>query len=340
MSDASTLQLVVPGLEPDDPRPDATPAPAIPMVVVELLLRARQQVSLPRYSGATIRGSIGSSLRDLACRTGRTSCEGCPESTRCSYGVVWEAAAAAPTPKRFGEPPRPYGVDPVAYGARRTFDKGDPLRLRVKLFGDARDHVPYVVLATRMAARRGIGRGRSTLELVSADCLSPTLEPTPVYGGGELLPTTALPTWHLTPPPPDQVTGGRLRLRLETLLQLTHKGRAASSVHPELLTAPLADRFDLMARAHSGADQGLDFRALREASSKVRLVHADLVPERFERFAQRKGKRVPMQGLLGEVVFDEVPPEVHALWSLARHLHVGKQATFGFGRVAVEAITP
>lgn len=160
-----------------------------------------------------------------------------------------------------------------------------------------------------------------------------------LFANGKLSATTPLGVRTLVPgrsralPEP-----GRVTLTLETPLQLTERGKPATNLDPVTFTARLLDRYDRMHLYFEGRPSGLDHRHLRRVAGLARVVHADLVPERFERFSSRGGKRVPMQGLLGRVTFDHVVPDLHGLWRLAEVLHVGKQATFGFGKVRADVV--
>jgi CRISPR/Cas system endoribonuclease Cas6 (RAMP superfamily) len=46
-----------------------------------------------------------------------------------------------------------------------------------------------------------------------------------------------------------------------------------------------------------------------------------------------------MKGIVGEVLLEDVHPRVVALWRCAEHIHAGKNATFGFGRVRVDLLS-
>jgi len=47
---------------------------------------------------------------------------------------------------------------------------------------------------------------------------------------------------------------------------------------------------------------------------------------------------MPLEGVLGEMVFADTPGEIVDLLDLATHIHVGKATSFGFGRLSLEMI--
>ncbi|TVQ96814.1 MAG: CRISPR system precrRNA processing endoribonuclease RAMP protein Cas6 [Deltaproteobacteria bacterium] len=316
------------------------PAPALRVATVEFELRAEQEAVFPRYAGATLRGAIGGALRERACITGAPTCEGCPQYAVCAYGRLWESPPEPPAdlPKRFADAPRPWVLDPVQYGNRTRYLPGDRLAFRVHVFGPGLDFVPWLIQAVATAGTRGLGRGRATFRLVRASSVDRQGEAMLLYANDTLSASTPIGVRTLTPARSRALPeAGRVTLHLETPLQLVSNGRTAEHVDPQAFTARLLDRFDRMHLSFEDRPSGLDHQHLRRVAGLARVVHADLVPERFERYSQRASRRVPMEGLLGRVTFDHVVPDLYGLWRLAETLHVGKQATFGFGKVRAQA---
>jgi len=311
------------------------------MSEVEFDLRAVDRVCLPRYSGSTVRGALGRALHMRTCVTEYETCKGCPLARRCAYAVVWRPAPpeAGTAPKRFGDPPPPYVLDPMQYGARSTFLRDDRLAFRLRVMGEARSFVPYLILAMRDAGRAGLGRGRGRLELVRATSLDHTGRPVRLYEDGRLQRWGRLQELRVAPYPLPHADGPeRVRLLLETPLQLKSKGRVAQRVSPDVFTSRLASRLDALCTFHESDQPRCDHERLADLAGQARVVRQDLVEERFERYSRSQDGRHPMQGLLGTVVFEEVHPDVVALWRVAEHIHVGNKATFGFGKVRVDRL--
>lgn len=316
--------------------------PRLEMVVVEFELEAEQRVSLPRYTGATIRGALGRALRANVCSTGFETCDGCPVLSTCPYSKAWEANLDVEgAPGRMQQLPRPYVLEPIDYGRKTTFDRGERLAFRLKLLGDARNQVPHFILAARDMGRFGLGRGRSKCRLREVRSFDEDGRPITLFEEGRVQRWATLGTTLVDPEPTsldralmDEVK--RVTLSFETPLQLTHRGKPLTRFDAETLTARLTERLDALALVHQGLSTTWDFRSLRAESRDVRVVHADVAIESFERYSQRSQARVPMRGILGNVVLTGVTPNLWALWRAGRHVHVGKQATFGFGRIRLD----
>ena len=312
------------------------PAPAVlRSSLIEFELRAEQEASLPRYVGSTLRGAIGVALRERSCVTGAPTCDRCPHWQTCHYGRVWESPPQPEGPRRFADPPRAYVLDPFHYGARSRFLPGDRLAFRLRVFGPAIDRVPWIILAIRDAALSGLGRGRARFRLIRASAFDDQREPLLLYANDRMAETARLGVQELRPVRTRELSEpGRVTLQLETPLHLTDQGATSRAVDPVVFSTRLLDRFDALLHFYEDATSGIDRMHIRRIAGLARVVHHDLIPDAFRRHSQRAG-RVPMEGLLGRVTFDHVVPELFGLWKLGEVLHVGKQTTFGFGKVRV-----
>ncbi|MDX9719369.1 MAG: CRISPR system precrRNA processing endoribonuclease RAMP protein Cas6 [Myxococcota bacterium] len=322
--------------------PSPTPSPSLRIWQVECTLQALESVELPDYLGCTLRGGLGQAFRALACTVELPECSKCRELVDCPYGMMWEMPAPLGTPARYATPPRPYVIEPPLTH-QGSFAPGERLHCTVKLMGRARRHLPYFILALREASHRGLGRGKGRLDLVEVRGLDPQGSPIRLYTGGKhrkleadgILAETELSfdAAELQ----DEHTRHRVRLLLESPLQLKDGERLARELDPVVFTARLVERFDLLTLFYEGCRQSLPFEALKQSARQVRVLQQKLRWHHFERYSRRSG-RVPMNGLLGEVELAEVPAALVSLWKMAEHLHVGKQSAFGFGRVRVEHI--
>jgi hypothetical protein len=331
--------------------------PPLPTLLIELQARARERAPLPPFLGSTLRGALGHALRDAACVTRAPTCYGCPHLAACPYGATWEAGAAAPLGPldRGADPPRPYTLAWERPAARATsaapcLDRGDPLRFRLALFGAARAHTAAFILALARALETGLGprRARFTLEWARTAALTdlpahPSARGAWLYADGRLAPLHALPDTTL---PALVAHAARpmatARLTLHTPLALVHEARPLDHVRLDVLTQRLAERVARLdaawgTPAHSAP---LPWEALVELTATVRVLRTDTRWTAFERHGLRHDRAVPMGGLVGHLDLARVPAPLAALWASAEVLHLGKQATFGFGRVSLRPRGP
>ena len=91
---------------------------------------------------------------------------------------------------------------------------------------------------------------------------------------------------------------------------------------------------------------GLELPWLREGRSawlalaaEVGLAHADVVWHEMARRSARSGQTMSFGGLIGRLVYTEVPPPLAAWLLLAQGMQIGGKTAFGFGGVAVTNTT-
>ena len=77
---------------------------------------------------------------------------------------------------------------------------------------------------------------------------------------------------------------------------------------------------------------------IRTLSQDVSTVKERLESVSMERYSNRLGKKMDFDGLMGDIWFEgEITPFIPWLFA-AQILHIGRNTTFGMGRIQVEFI--
>ncbi|MCA9537602.1 MAG: CRISPR system precrRNA processing endoribonuclease RAMP protein Cas6 [Myxococcales bacterium] len=314
---------------------DAPLGPAPPRVTRARYLlhfRAADRLRLPPYPGATFRGALGTAWRASTCTTGAPDCDGCPRRDRCPFGLTWERLVTGPeVPNRASSPPRPY-VFRFESPPGGALAPGAALSFEMMLFGSARAYAPTWVLAAQRLADLGLTADRVPVHLVRVE----SAQGPPLWTVGEGFARFDAAACEAIAPTPLGDGPARVRLRFLTPLALKSQGRIGAFA-PAAFTARLADRLSAMAHLYDDAPVDWDVKGLLALADSVKVLDNQAQETTFERFSNRMRAKVPMRGLLGEVVVDDVHPALLGLWRCAEAVHVGKNATFGFGRVEVDA---
>lgn len=276
------------------------PALDLPLLEISVDVTLRRRIQLSSPACTVVRGLLGKRLRDLRCRTGATTCAGCPETARCDYARTIEAGS-----------PHPFWLQGVP--ATPTVDSGVKLTSRLYLASPAHEMAPYLEVALRDALRA----------LDAEAALSPSrIRHEPL---GQLVPAE----------PP----GGPLRLRAETPICLRGDGAICRRLCPRmpwlaLLVRAGVRRLDALVRAFAPPPGGRLPRAELPDLSKVDLLGGTLAPWSSSRFSHRQHKRLPLRGLAGDAILHG--DHLRALVPLLRVLAVtgvGKATSLGFGVV-------
>jgi hypothetical protein len=281
------------------------------------------------FAEAAWRGAFGYALRRAVCLTRLRACTGCAYEFSCAYPFIFETRPNPATSLMRGadRTPHPY-ILRVPGGDGRV-------QLEMVLVGTATRHLSSVIHAVGEAARRGIGAGRPSLTLESVvdpegveiwrpgSNLSPVEPRSPVLGGLRL---------------------GSTRVTLVSPLRLVLRG---DPIPPAVLDGPTlafaaVRRVGLLADCFGGgADRDgtpMDFKALKAESKTVAILERNLGWADRRRFSTRQARLITYGGLTGDVTLDlSQAPGVAACLETCETVHLGKGATFGFGRIALAA---
>ncbi|MBK6943016.1 MAG: CRISPR system precrRNA processing endoribonuclease RAMP protein Cas6 [Planctomycetes bacterium] len=302
------------------------------IATLRIRARARDALRLPRFAGSTLRGAFGHALFDTACATGTRDCAPCALRERCAVPYVFETPIEADDARLPGVPfaPHPFAFD-VAFGGSRL-RAGAPFSFGLTLFGRATEYVPTFAAALARTGERGLTGDRSAFDVVGIDGLTEAGWAELASGDPLVLDRHATRAAIKRMDAP-AASGSRLRVTLRTPLRLAADGRLArlESFH-ELMRA-CARRAKALLAFHEGID--VSFDAALDAARSVRTVVHNLRRVHAQRWSQRQGRRMQLDGWLGRVEFEGDFGACGDLLAFASNAGVGKSTAFGFGRLAL-----
>jgi len=270
--------------------------------------------------------------------------------------------------------PRPFVIEAPPPGVLRLV-AGDELSLGLVLLGRAVDYLPHFILAFReidrfaqgtatgpganvrleeFAVERGglAGREETADEATaSAGRTAPSAagtassldgvvwraaDPRRVAGGTVLTGreiVARVPVWAM------ETAGGdglrALTVTFETMTRLKHEAGYARRPEFHILVRSLLRRVSNLLYFHGGVDLGVDFRDLIARAGQVSLTHDATRWQDWTHRSSRQGTTMELGGFVGEARYAGDLDLFLPLLLLGEYLHVGKNATFGLGRMRV-----
>lgn len=309
----------------------------LPVLRLAFGLEAGRDGALPRYLGSTIRGGLAWSLRHLSCALPREQCETCRLGERCAYGYLFETRRPAQA-ERFPDEatiPHPIVIEPPA-PSFAPYAPGSRLELGVTLLGRAAEHAARLVVAAQDMGRQGLGTSRLPFRLVDARVRPLRGEPSPYYREGQ-------PLGAVQPEPLSRHLEGRapadeVTLKLLTPTRFAEGGRLTRTPTFRTIVSSLLRRASALLAFHADQPLALDFRGLLDRAVAVRTVRSTAELIRLDRFSNRQDRKVPLDGLVGEMTFrGEGVREAWPLLVAGEIVHGGKGTVFGLGRMGVTA---
>lgn len=318
-----------------------TPAAALAPIAVRRFrahLRPARDLLLPAdRRRAVLRGAFALTLRRLVCHDLSLACGECPLRKTCPYPAIFDprACSDAPPVARLADPPRPFVVrEASALGDRVA--AGESLAIDMHVVGRAHQQTPQLLAAIDRLARDGIGPARVPLSLDRVDAL----DARGIACGVAVDPPLALmrpraPAIHaadLMRPGDDSARVVRVHFTTPTLLK--EDGVAQREVPFALLVRRARARLGALATIFGDGPLRDDPRATVEAHTRG----STLEWRRELRRSSRTRETHPLEGVVGETVYEGDLAPAMPLLRLAELLHVGKHATFGLGRIEVEVL--
>lgn len=286
---------------------------------------------LPAFKGSTLRGVFGHSLKKAVCAVRNQECGSCILSSKCLYARTLEPQPhdSGGDRHRVAMPPHPYVLVPPG-DRQREYLVGAPLVFELILFGSINDYLPYFVFAAKQMGERGLGsvpESRVILKLATVEAGGLT-----VYkvGNDHLDTTDQTGALELDQPSDEE---GRLFIELLTPLRLKQNNRFQIDLPFHLLIRAALRRISSLFNAHGDGEPNLDYRGLIHRAKSVATEENHLQWIDLRRYSNRQRTRMLLGGIIGTIVYRGQLGEFIPLIEAARVLHIGKQTTFGLGKL-------
>jgi len=332
----------------------------------QFIIELENDALMPSYKGSTFRGVFGRALKRVVCALKRQECEQCLLKERCVYALVFETPLAVKeqTSARISSPPHPFVIEPPQSEETR-FQKGTMLDCHLILFGEMNHRLPYFVYAFDQMGKIGIGRriggerGQFALREVRSDGVllyshedqklkqggsfedlsfpDPASHPRAgktIVRRGEKIPLRP----GLSGKSSSEKT--RIRVTMETPLRLKFENRLKAELPFHVLVRAMLRRVSSLFEVYGNGEPALDYKGLTERANCVQMVENDLSWFDWRRYSFRQDSEMLMGGMLGSAVYEGDLTEFLPLLDISSKVHIGKQTSFGMGKIRAEAAGP
>ena len=289
---------------------------------------------LPPFKGSAFRGAFGHSLKKVVCAVRHKECRDCLLNRRCLYARVFESSPPieADVPRRLASLPHPYVIEPPLT-PQTDFSPGDLFDFGLILFGEFNDYLPYFIYAFEEMCKSGLG-GRRQPVILNLDRV--TAKGTDIYSGAkrELLPGDFTDNIFLKAAPERPV--GELKVFLRTPVRLKFDNRLSDDIPFHILIRAALRRVSSLFETYSDGEPLLDYKGLVKAAEGVRTAEKELKWVDIKRYSNRQEQEMLIGGVAGKILYQgDIGPFLPVL-ELAALLHIGKQTSFGLGKMDLE----
>ncbi len=325
-------------------------------------IQATDALELQQHPGSALRGALFQALlRRFCVNQAALECASCPLVQTCPV-----SALVAPLRDEFPrgrDTPRPFVVRPplIAAAGRDTeglrLEAGQQVTFGMTLFGSAGKLFPYVVLATQIMERNGLGRplhehrwrrGRFTVERIEA--VHPfTGVQVPLFERNR--PQVRAPDLAITAKDvaarAAALSAETISLRFLTPTRLTENGALVHQPQPLTLVRRLAERLDALEHEYAPVQARQLAPGAARAAGRWRAVAeaADLQMSKSEAswvdiksYSKRQQRALPIGGFVGTATFTgTLTLALRELLVWGEIVHVGKNCVKGDGWYQIEA---
>ncbi len=291
---------------------------------------------LPEFKGSTLRGGFGHALKRITCALRRQECASCLLNHTCAYAFLFEVKKVNPSESEAlhsAQRPHPYVVVPPAE-EKREYRPGEPLIFKIILFGRANDYLPHIICAVQDMGKSGLGKknsrqGKFTIEQVMQDNEVIFTDNTLKNRG---------PLSDLALEPSSSLTGRCLRLQCLTPLRLKYANEFKKVLPFHIIIRAALRRYSTLETIYGDGAPDLDFKGISARATKIKTISSTSRWIDISRYSNRQQKAMKFGGIIGEMVFQgEDIAEFLPLLRYCQQTHIGKQTSFGLGRISVES---
>lgn len=303
--------------------------------VIDLILVDR--LLLPPFKGSSIRGALAMQFKRTVCVHPHVkTCEGCYRELDCPYAYIFETPAQ-PDQKGvtgYTKFPRPFVVEPPL-DTKQDYAPGEILAASLILIGKAIPYLPYFVVALRDLGRTGIGKTGSPFNLGKIHAVNDlTGESEVVYNPQDSLvkqPTVTV-SFQEALKHSEKLAGRRVTVKFLTCTQLKYNGEIVFWPEFHILMRNLLRRLSLLSAGHCNRWPDIDYSGMHTKAENVRVVAANIKRVQWEHVSSRQGRRVPHEGITGEVTYEGNLEEFLPYLVIGTFTHVGDSTVFGMGK--------
>jgi len=289
----------------------AAPAFILNYLPLQITLVSIKKAKLPPFLGSTLRGAIGQALI----------------KEKLVYNFLFNNKSLSQGQQDI---PNPYLLD-LPDTNKFEFEPSEELIFIILLLGEASEYTQAMINALK---EKEIGLGAARYPFILKQ-VKHEIDQRIIWKDGSFyeeavcstfLPYRALPNVK------------RAILRTRTPLRIRRNGQLLTEIDFVTIIRNITNRLMSLTSRYGGWVDEIEVQRIQDLASQVEIVHRDFELKDLTRYSNRLGEKVDFSGLMGSIeVQGDLTPFVPWLFA-AQTLHLGRNTTFGMGKIEVEFI--
>ncbi|MCD6205780.1 MAG: CRISPR system precrRNA processing endoribonuclease RAMP protein Cas6 [Candidatus Marinimicrobia bacterium] len=297
-------------------------------------LKCLDDIALPRFAPATIRGAFGIRLKRTACTQMRHGgiCKSCLLKNACIYSYIFENHFQVEgRPLDIAEPPHPYLLMVQLNQKPVIYPKGSNIQWHLNLFGSRISEIlPYIVLTAERMGNAGLGRDRGKFFIDNIIAFQNN-DAIVIYHHVNKNLKMPLPIQRLDINGAHD-TAEKIRLRFNTPTRIQHGGNILHEISFKDIIVNIFRRYSLLVKYYQKNSPKIEVdQDLLNEASKIQTIESNFEWKVYARYSARQKRKMVLGGITGELlVAGELGPFIPLL-DIGRLINIGKNTSFGFG---------
>lgn len=260
---------------------------------------------------------------------GEKNCKVCPLNFNCSYFNIFEPRKISFEKSKWEEIPRPYVLD-ILMNSSKKIEKEEFFNFNLILIGEAIKYFPFFYLAFERFGEKGIGKERDKFSLEEIREEFPQKKT--IYKKGE----EKLSCIEGASIKFEEKEIEKIKVIFLTPTKLKFNNKYCDNPSFEVLMESILRRVYFFLTFWCGTKIEYNFKELIENAKKIKMLRKNIKWLDFERYSTRQNTKMKLGGILGEVEYSGDLKIFYPYLKLCEYIHIGKNTTFGFGKIMLE----
>lgn len=302
----------------------------IPYIKLEFYAEMLKDTILPENKVSALRGGMGQMLLRQNCVSDR-NCEACMFRKSCPVTHTLYTYME-------NKPDYVTGKESVGYliecdDKTEVFEKGDRLVFRLTLFGDSIVYFNIYLQAFCHLGMNGLGRSRSRFGIAEIR----NMQGEKIVSGNRVdmkkFKVCMLSDYVIARKNELSSNEGKYTMVFTTPLSMKYQKEYMNEFNPEALVKGAARRLQRLNYYIGRAGEIPEFL-------KYPVILSQTVKtERWKRYSSTQNTTMPLRGITGTIVFEDIPNECMDYLIAGEVVHIGKNTSFGFGGYYISRTT-
>ena len=308
------------------------------------VLKPDDFIKLPGFAGSALRKALIPVFRQITCQTAERECYGCNISSKCPYNICMAENSTNSDHKfrRYHTPPKPFIFEPPI-NRKPYYGRKDELYFDLILLGKALEYLPYFTASIRHLGAVGIGRNQGKFKLEKIFALN--LNDNGIIAeynydhknsDGDNDKTLSLAELYEKFSNED-IDINEVSISIVTPLRMKLLGMDDWHLYFQSLTKNIFKRIANLAYAYCNYENFLEFPELIHKAGRIRIIKENFTWEDWRPLTMKDKKpNSRLGGYVGDIVYQGNIKDFWAILRIGEILHIGKNTSFGFGRIQVK----